>query len=51
MQPVTVPGLRKGDDPRVRLAQTRAALFEANDRLSASAGWYEGIRQSYLRGN
>jgi hypothetical protein len=47
VQPVAPPALHKGDDPRVRLAQTRQALFLANSRLTAMSGWYESVRESY----
>mgnify|MGYP003386714574 CR=1 FL=1 len=47
MRPVAVPKLYKGQDARVALRLTGTALIEANSRLSASAGWYEGVRKSY----
>jgi hypothetical protein len=50
MKPVAVPVLYKGQDARAALRLTGTALVEANARLSASAGWYEGIRKSYAVG-
>lgn len=47
MRPVQVPPIAVGDDARERLAVTREALGLANARLSASAGWYEGVLHSY----
>ncbi|WP_246661650.1 hypothetical protein [Tardiphaga sp. vice304] len=47
MKPVAVPALYKGQDARAALRLTGTALVEANSRLSASAGWYEGVRKSY----
>ena len=47
MKPVAVPALYKGQDARAALRLTGTALIEANSRLSASAGWYEGVRKSY----
>jgi hypothetical protein len=47
MRPVAVPALYKGQDARAALRLTGTALIEANARLSASAGWYEGVRKSY----
>ena len=50
MRPVPVPNLVKGMDARAALRLTGTALIEANYRLSASAGWYEGVRKSYAAG-
>jgi hypothetical protein len=47
MKPVAVPSLYKGQDARAALRLTGTALIEANARLTASAGWYEGVRKSY----
>ena len=47
MTPVPVPTIYKGQDARAALRLTGTALIEANARLSASAGWYEGVRKSY----
>lgn len=45
--PVGDPSARLRDDARERLARTRDALKEANDRLEAGRAWYDGVRQSY----
>jgi hypothetical protein len=45
--PVGDPLAKPNDDARERLARTRDALREANDRLGAGRAWYEGARQSY----
>lgn len=45
MEPVTVPPLKRGDDPRAKLAQTRDALFGANKRLVGSKQWYDQVRE------
>ena len=50
MQPVELPRVSKGDDPKARLAETRDALKEANKRLEGSRAWYEGVRRSYAEG-
>jgi hypothetical protein len=47
MRPVAVPLLYKGEDARGALRLSSSALIQANSRLSASAGWYEGVRKSY----
>lgn len=47
MRPVPAPALYKGQDARAALRLTGTALVEANARLSASAGWYESVRNSY----
>lgn len=47
MTPVTVPGVKAGDDARAALAKSRAALSEANGRLTCSKRWYEQVRRSY----
>lgn len=48
MRPVRVPILPR--DARAALRLTDSALFEANRRLSASAGWYESVKHSYAVG-
>lgn len=45
MAPVSDPSANLNDDPRARLAVTRDALKEANQRLIKSGDWYEGVRQ------
>lgn len=47
MQPVVAPKVAKGDDPKARLAQTRDALAEANQRINGGRAWYEAVRESY----
>jgi len=47
MQPVAVPRVAKGDDPKVRLAETRDALKQANQRIEGGRAWYEGVRERY----
>ena len=42
-----LPAVRKGDDPKARLAETRDALKEANRRIEGGRAWYEGVRESY----
>lgn len=44
LAPVKVPPLKRGDDPRAKLAETRDKLGEANARLTGAAQWYENIR-------
>lgn len=44
-----VPGC-KGKDARAMLRLTNSALIENRSRLTASAGWYENVRQSYAAG-
>ena len=51
MKPVPLPTIYKGQDARAALRLTGTALIEANARLSASAGWYEGVRKSYSAGH
>ncbi|MHC2666592.1 hypothetical protein ACMA5K_24095 [Bradyrhizobium diazoefficiens] len=41
------PSASLNSDARERLARTRDALKEANDRIGAGRAWYEGVRQSY----
>jgi hypothetical protein len=50
MVPVSVPPLAKGEDARAALAETRAALSEANGRLRATRGWYDTVRSRYAGG-
>ncbi|QLD47376.1 hypothetical protein HUW42_23875 [Bradyrhizobium diazoefficiens] len=45
--PVRDPSASLNSDARERLARTRDALKEANDRIGAGRAWYEGVRQSY----
>ena len=47
MAPVPVPGLKAGDDARLALARSRAALGQANGRLVCSRKWYDGVRKSF----
>lgn len=47
MAPVAVPGLKAGDDARIALARSRAALGQANGRLDCSRKWYAGVRKTY----
>lgn len=49
MKPVAVPQLYKGQDARAALRLTGTALIEANARLSASARWYEAVREQYAK--
>lgn len=44
-----VPEIRAGDDARLALARSRAALASANGRLACSRKWYDGVRRSYSR--
>lgn len=47
MQPVEVPPIARGDDPKARLAQTRDALKQANARINGGRAWYEAVRETY----
>ena len=47
MAPVKDPSAKLTDDARARLAVTRDALREANERLSNSRDWYEGVRAKH----
>ncbi len=47
MAPVAEPQFTAGTDARVAFRRTRGALRLANDRLRASGGWYDGVRQRY----
>ena len=49
MAPVAVPGVKVGDDARVALARSRAALASANGNLDCSRQWYGGVRKNYAR--
>ncbi|MGM4955707.1 hypothetical protein ACT4MK_10155 [Bradyrhizobium barranii] len=44
------PSASLNSDARERLARTRDALKEANERLEQGRAWYEGVRQSYGEG-
>lgn len=44
-----VPEIRAGDDARLALARSRAALASANGRLDCSRKWYQGVRRNYSR--
>jgi hypothetical protein len=44
MSPVSGPSVALKDDARARLAQTRDALKQANDRLRQSGEWYDEVR-------
>ncbi|MBR0879496.1 hypothetical protein ACVMGC_010258 [Bradyrhizobium barranii subsp. barranii] len=48
--PVRDPSASLNSDARERLARTRDALKEANDRLEQARAWYDGVRQSYSEG-
>lgn len=47
LDPVQEPQTVKGEDARVALAKTGAALDEANKRLKKSRIIYRGVRQAY----
>ncbi len=47
LDPVPVPKLKKGQDARIGLAKTGAALGEANTRLIKSRAIYRGVRETY----
>ena len=47
MAPVPVPKAKAGDDARLALKKTHAALGQANGRLVCSRNWYNGVRKSY----
>jgi hypothetical protein len=47
MAPVHWPAIAAGDDARAQLAQTTAALEQANKRLAASRSWYLGRVKAY----
>lgn len=49
MAPVDVPPIAAGDDARVALAKSRAALASANGNLTCSRKWYQGVRKGYGR--
>lgn len=48
--PVAVPPIAAGDDARVALAKTRAALGTANARLRSGRGIYARVRRTYQAG-
>lgn len=47
LAPVKVPEVKAGDDARLDLAKTNAALKVANARLDASRQIYNAMRQRY----
>lgn len=47
MAPVPVPKAKAGDDARLALKKSHAALGQANGRLVCSRNWYNGVRKSY----
>ncbi len=47
MQPVAVPPISRGDDPKAKLAETRDALKQANARINGGRTWYEAVRETY----
>lgn len=46
-EPVPKPPIRKGDNPKAKLAQTRDVVDELNGKLHAAGGWYDGVRSHY----
>lgn len=44
MLPVISPEIRSGMDARAVAARLAGSLDAANDRLTASRGWYDGVR-------
>lgn len=47
MAPVAVPPVKVGDDARLALARSRAALVGANGNLHCSRQWYDAVRAGY----
>lgn len=47
MRSVPAPPLARNDNAKARLAQTRDALKEANQRLESSRTWYDRVRDSF----
>jgi hypothetical protein len=47
MRKVPVPAVHAGDDARLKLAETTAALKKANGRIQGSCEWYDGQRRHY----
>ena len=47
MRTVPMPAVRRGDDARLKLAETRAALAKANGRIVGGCRWYDGVRRDY----
>ncbi len=47
MAQVAVPQIKAGDDARLALSHSRAALVKANGNLACSEKWYRGVRKSY----
>ena len=45
-----MPTLKKGDDFRERFAVAVEAINEANRRIDAGAGWYQGVVLDYAAG-
>lgn len=50
MRPVPLPPIRPGQDARLVAAENRNAAIAANAGLEQSREWYEGVRESYMRG-
>lgn len=44
MSPVGPPVIRSGMDARIVAARLAGSLDAANDRLTASRGWYDSVR-------
>lgn len=49
MAPVAIPTIEPGMDARLALARHRAALKDANGRLSCSREWYSFVRKDYAK--
>jgi hypothetical protein len=47
LRKVPVPPVRRGDDARAKLAETRAALAKANGRITGSCEWVDEQRLTY----
>lgn len=47
MRKVPVPPVHTGDDARLKLAETRAALSKANGRIQGSCEWSDAQRLHY----
>lgn len=45
--PVPVPALRVGDNAKLALAKTRAALDQSNGRLTDAGAWYDNVRADF----
>lgn len=48
--PVPITPASKGKDARLAWRLNTSALLKANERLSASARWYESVRETYRTG-